>query len=444
MIPDTHFFYNFKRCKQDNLDRNKIIMPKITRNMTLSKFLFLLRNTCLVCLVVISLFACSEEDDITSLPDDIILPVDPGDYLVECTVLGEVPAFTIKLTAQLAGYPQFNDYMRYSIKLYRIIYRTTYKGQPILASGIISYPSGISDSIPTMIVGNGLIFADEDAPSEFDLPNNFTGFEFIASMGYLTVIPDMIGFGISRDLMFPIHNYEHSANTMIDLIYASEEFIMAKKLPVTRKKFLTGYSQGGYIALATLKMIEEKAVPGIAIEATAVGAGGFNLVNLLNYSLARNSYSAPSHLAMLLSSYNIMYDWGRPLSDFFQEPYASKIPALLDGTFDRQEIDQQLAYSFDSLLNPDFLYGLKNNEESDLIHALGENNVDNWRPESRLLIIHSLQDERIPISDSEETFNKMISNGSESVSFVTIDTKGHFDSGLAFIEIVLQWFNSLN
>lgn len=394
-------------------------------------------------MTIIFLFACSKEDDFTNHTGDIELPFASKVYLIESTSLGTVSVITIKLTTQLAGYPQFKEYMKHSIKLYKIVYRTTFKGQPILASGVISYPSVITDSIPTMIVGNGLIFADDDAPSNFDLPNNFTGFEFIASMGYLTLIPDMIGFGVSKDIIFPIHNYEHSANSMIDFIYAGEEFVKSKKLPVNRKKFLTGYSQGGYIAMATLKMIEEKPVSDINIEATAVGAGGFNLVNLLKNAIKNNTYSAPSHLIMLVSSYNIMYDWNRPLTDFFQETYAKKIPVLLNGEYNREEIDLQLVYNLDSLLSPVFLYNLETNNEPDLINAFSENSIDNWSPKSRLRIIHSTNDDRIPVSDSEDTYNNMVSNGSKSVTLTTIETSGHINSGISFIEIALQWFNNM-
>ena len=407
------------------------------------KFQILARNILLSGILTIFLLACSKEDDLLVPPEDTVYPETEDGYLVKGTGLAEVSIITIKLTIDLAGFPQFKPYMHNSIKLYKIIYRTTYKGQPILASGVIAYPTGTSDSIPTMIVGNGMIFADEDAPSEFALPNNFTGFEFIASAGYLTLIPDMIGYGISKDIVFPIHNYEHSANTMIDFMYASEEFIKAKNLKVNHKKFLTGYSQGGYIALATLKKIEETPVPGITIDATAVGAGGYNLVNLLDNAVSNNTYSAPSHLILLLSSYNIIYDWNRPLTDFFQEPYAGKIPDLLGGAYNREEIDQQLAYRFDSLLNPVFVNNLKNDLEPDLINALQENCIDDWAPKSQLRIIHSTNDDRIPISDSQETYNKMVSNGSTSVTFTPIETNGHINSGIAFIEIVLQWFSDI-
>ncbi|RPI20132.1 MAG: hypothetical protein EHM65_00245, partial [Acidobacteriales bacterium] len=65
-------------------------------------------------------------------------------------------------------------------------------------------------------------------------------------------------------------------------------------------------------------------------------------------------------------------------------------------------------------------------------------------PKSLLSIIHGRNDEIIPFFDSEETYNKMVANGSTSVTFTPIETGGHVDSGIEFIEIAVLWFNSLN
>ena len=373
-----------------------------------------------------------------------IIPPPSGntwDYLLDTVSLGGVPLSLIKTTINRSGYTQFNKYLQHSIRLYKVTYRTTYKDEPVIASGVIAYPPYETDSIPTVIVGNGLVFADEDAPSSFDLPDNFTGFEFIASLGYYTLIPDMIGFGASKDLVFPIHNYEHSARTMIDFIHAGEEFRASKKLCVSNKKLLTGYSQGAYIALSALKMIEEDTALGIKIDATAVGAGGFNLVSLLDHVLAQNTYSAPSHLTLLFSSYNIIYDWNRPLTDFFQEPFAGEIPDLLSGQFNREEIDAHLAYSLDSLLNKEFLDDLKNHDDTEFLKALEANSIHDWAPKTPLRVIHSLNDDRIPMSDSEEMVKTMIANGAQYVRFTPITTEGHINSGLEFVELAFNWFN---
>jgi len=411
----------------------------------------MIKKIFLLCLAVIFLSSCSKGDS-TSASDGNVSPDKPGGYLVEGISLGEVSVSNIRLAAQEAGFPaQMGEYLKYSIKAYKIIYRTTYKGQSILASGLITYPTGIPDSMPTMIVGNIQTYADKYAPSEFAWSNFSSSFAAVAaalgSFGYFALIPDMIGYGESKGFIFPMQNYEYSANTVIDFIHASDEFIKAKKLQVNGKKFLAGYSEGGYIAMATLKMIEEKPDTGIKIDATAVGAGGYNLVNILNKIIINGdgTYSAPSHLVSLLYSYNSIYDWGHPLSDFFQEPYASIIPTLLSGEYEREEVDQQLTTSLDKLLNPVFLDNLRNNNEPDLINALKENSVDDWAPKSPLMLFHNTNDEKIPYSDSVETYNKMLSNGSQSVFFRDSNEPGsHVDSGKEFMLIATIWFEGMN
>jgi pimeloyl-ACP methyl ester carboxylesterase len=386
--------------------------------------------------------ACSKDEEPSEDSKTVVMPDIPGNHLVQYTNLGAVSLSSIKLAMDLAGYGHLADYMKYSIKLYKLVYKTTYKGQPIKASGLISFPLWANDSLPAMIVGNGLTFADKDAPTAFELPQNFTGFEFIGAVGYFTLIPDMIGFGASSDRLFPIHNYEHSATTMIDFIYACDELIEELHLPVTGNKYLAGYSQGGHIALSTLKMIEEKPVADIKIVATAVGAGGFNLPKLLNHAIDENMYTAPSHIALLISSYNIMYGWNRPLSDFFAYPFYDRIPELLNGAYDREQIDEQLTYKIDSLFTPEFLQRIRDGEETDLMNALQENSIDDWRPEGKLLVMHSTLDDRIPISDSQDMYNNMLSRGASQVSFMPIETPGHIDAGATFVLMAIEWLQA--
>ncbi len=394
---------------------------------------------CLTLCLNLMFCCCTREDD--PLPDDS-LTVHPGGCLVDAVSLGEVSLAAMVSTAELAGYPQLATYLKYPIKLYKIAYRTNFRDTPVVVSGIISFPASGCIQVPVLAVGNGLIFADEDAPSQFRLPDNYTGFEFIASAGFVVLVPDMIGFGTSKDLLFPIHNYKYSAQTMIDLVLAGDEFIRDMKLCVNEKKYLVGYSQGGYSAMAALKMIEENPAPAFQIEAAAVGAGGFNLTNLLDDALEKNRYPAPSHLALLLTSYNEIYGWNRPLTDFFREPYAEKIPDLISGRYGRDEIDRQLACSFDSLLNPDFLRNLLQHNEPELMQALLENSVDEWAPKGRLMIYHSTKDEIIPFYDSQHTYDKMVSNGSTGVTLIATDEEGHVNAGIDFFKRVLLWIDS--
>ena len=393
----------------------------------------------LALILAILSFSCSKDED----PYTEVNTYENSIYITGSESLGTVSATTIRTTATIAGYTQFADYFDYSIKVYKITYRTVFKGESVLASGVISIPTGISYPLDMAIVGNGLTLADRDAPSAFDLPDNYTGFEFIASVGYITIIPDMLGFGVSSDLTYPIHNYQHSARTMIDFIYACEEFITYERIKASGRNFMIGYSQGGYIAMAALKMMQEENIDDIYIEAAAVGAGGYNLVGLLKYALARNTYPSPAHLAMLFTSYNELYGWNRPVTDFFNEPYAGRIPVLLNGEYDRQQADDQLTTNFDDLFNPVFLQGLKDSTETEVFQALEENSVYDWTPEIPMTIIHSINDEKIPFSDSESAYNKMVGNGSTTVHLVATETEGHINAAMDFIEVVLDLFEEL-
>jgi|WetSurMetagenome_2_1015567.scaffolds.fasta_scaffold47522_2 hypothetical protein len=383
--------------------------------------------------------SCSKDDD--EKIDRIVYPSTSGSHFIKATYCSDVSAGAIKLALENAGYAQFLSYVKCSIRIYTITYSTVFEEDTISVSGLVSYPTDADGSIPTMIVGSGLAYADNEVPSSFSLPDNFSGFEFIASMGYLTLIPDMIGHGVSKGLPSPLHNYTYSAKTMIDLIYAGKDFAVAQDIDLSGKQYLTGYSQGGYVALSALKMIEENSIDDIHIDATVVGAGGYNLVNILNSALEDRYYAAPAHILLLLSSYNQIYHWNRPLTDFFQQPYAGEATELLSGQYNRQQIDAHLTHNLDSLLNPDFIVNMEYNNEPEIMSALAENSVDDWAPISPLNLIHSVGDEVIPFSDSENAYNKMVANGSTSVVLTPVVVTGHVNSGLAFVELAMEWFS---
>lgn len=366
------------------------------------------------------------------------------DVLYDTVALDELNVETLKLLTQVGGYPRFEKVIEKDISIYKVLYRTSYKNEEVIASGLISFPTDRSVAYPVIHVGNGLIFDDDDAPSAFDLPDNYSGFEFMAAKGFVVFVPDMIGFGSSKDMVYPIHNYEISANTMLDFARAGNEFIEEKSIAVTGDVYLTGYSQGAYIALSMLKKMEKDNVSDVNITAAAIGAGGFNLEYLLEYSMEQNMYSAPSHLALLFHSYNAVYDWDKPLNYFFNEKYAKKIPKLLNGKYNREEIDEYLTTKLDRFLQADFFENLKNGDEVEVLNRIRENSIHNCKVTVPLVIMHSENDDRIPIEDSEQTCKLLLENGSPDVTFIPMDASDHINSGFDFIELVFSWLDEMN
>ena len=77
----------------------------------------------------------------------------------------------------------------------------------------------------------------------------------MASMGYLVVVPDYLGFGTSNVM----HPYTHAVpliSSIIDIMRAGISFSSQNQIALDGRIFLTGYSEGGYATLVTQRAIE--------------------------------------------------------------------------------------------------------------------------------------------------------------------------------------------
>jgi pimeloyl-ACP methyl ester carboxylesterase len=371
--------------------------------------------------------------------------------LIEAQPLTNLSAFLMRFIGKDAGLARFSSLIKYDVGFVRVRYRTTYKGKRIIASGLLSYPLNSPPGYPLMVVQNGMIFGNREAPSAFSLSytdpekSRFIGYEFLATAGYLVIFPDWIGFGESSEILFPMYHYESSATASIDMMKAAYEWMESRKIPAGDKLFIAGYSMGGYTANCLLHEIETRRPFGSAkaVAATALGAGGYDLVSALGTSFTGRSTALPPQVAMLLASYNETNSWNRPLTDFFQEPHASAIPRLLKGRFDTEAIGARLPADLSSLLNPNFIDDVLDGREPRFIKALAANSIHDWSPTSPVRLYHSRTDERIPFSDSRKAYRNMIKGGSKQVELIELPGEDHYNSVFGFMELVIPWFESL-
>ena len=371
--------------------------------------------------------------------------------LIEAEPLINLSAALMRTIAKDAGLSRFSSLIQYDVGFVRVRYRTSYQGKRITASGLLSYPLSSPPGYPLMVVQNGMIFGDREAPSAFSLSfsqpekSRFIGYEFLATAGYLVIFPDWIGFGESSEILFPMYHYESSATASIDMMKAAFEWMHSRKIPAGDKLFIAGYSMGGYTANCLLHEIETKRPfgPGKPVTATALGAGGYDLVSVLGTSITGRSTARPAQVAMLLASYNETNSWNRPLTDFFRKPHASAIPKLLDGRFDTEAVGSRLPANLSSLLNPAFVDDVLHGREPRFVKALAANSIHDWSPASPVRLYHSRNDERIPFSDSRKAYRNMIKGGSRQVELIELPGDDHYNSVFGFMELVIPWFESL-
>ncbi|WP_210465943.1 alpha/beta hydrolase family protein [Rufibacter roseolus] len=389
--------------------------------------------------VVLALFVfsgCDFSDDEDPKPQD-------GDYFVSATSLGVVPKVALQAYAVTAGYGNFVSFIDYDIEFFRFIYNTTYKGSRIQASGLLCVPQNTPGAPALVSAQHGTIFRDNDAPSSF--PQSFTGFELFAAVGYVTVIPDFIGYGTSKDLVHPYYDEEHSAAAVVDMLRAAEFYLDREQIATNDNLFLVGYSEGGYVTLAAQKEIESNPDLDLDLTAVAAGAGGYDLNTMLSTIATVQNYAAPSFLAQILNGYNVTYGWNRPFSDFFQQPYADRLPGLLDGTKSREDIDAQLTTSTTALFNPTFYANLSNpSGETTLKQALANNSLLDWKPTTPTRLYHGTDDEAVFYQTTVTTYNQFVAAGATNVTFTPIQGGTHRTSIEPMMLDVLQWFESLN
>ena len=205
-----------------------------------------IKNSILLFLTLFLFWRCSTDPE-PPAPD-------VNQYLVESSLKSEFDKNLIKSFISISGFPEFVDLVKYDIEIYKLTYKTMVDGEEVIASGVISIPTGLPGPLPYLSAHRGTIFSDLEAPSE----NPFAyGFEVIASSGYATVMPDMIGFGSTKDMDQHYYNKKTNSRVVIDLLKAGEEFLKEKEILLSDQLFLFGYSQGGFITLASHEELEK-------------------------------------------------------------------------------------------------------------------------------------------------------------------------------------------
>ena len=362
-------------------------------------------------------------------------------HFVSVTPVNELSVATLRSFAVLLGRPELADRMKYGIRTYRLVYKTTYNGATLNASGLFYLPKDMPGSAPIISVQHGTTFVKDEAPS---VSGDYSGVELFASAGYISLMPDFIGYGESAGIFHPYYDKEHSALAVIDMIRAAKEYLQQEKIAFSDKLFLAGYSEGGYVTMAAANVIETSDTTGLKVTAVAAGAGGYDLSGMLSDVTSSNYYSYPSYLAFIIMAYNQTYQWNKPLSYFFSEPYAEALNTYMNGQYSGSFINSKLTTSADKLFNPQFFESLKTPAgEPEFKQAIADNSVSGWKTQIPMRLFHGTSDEVIPYHNSEVTLENFQSFGSSDVTLTLIPGGTHGSTFLPMLEVIVPWFEEL-
>ena len=376
--------------------------------------------------------------------DTTVLPVIPvkdlGGDLVRHTL--EKDAIWQSTQRQLAR-NHFSDESVYRtmVKMYRYTnkhyvtfpvayWSTDPQGDSLLVSGRVY--------LPKQRHLNGIMIACHyTITSNMEAPSNMLSMESIFAMkGYAVIMPDYVGYGLSRDKVHPYLHWRSAAQTAVDLLNCMPELLEYYGYSYPIDVVVTGYSQGGAVALGVTRMLEE--VDSIwIVRKLYAGAGPYDPAGTYLYSMERNEMGIPAAIPLIVMGLSDAYDLEFELEDFFLDPLLSNYDEwvlskeytvgdinYLMGSTVMTELMTEEALDMDSPL-ADMLYEV----------LLWNSNVG-YDLRSPAYFLHSIDDEVVPILN---TINLQEQMPDESGKTYDYDHYGsHMEASVPFMQYVYQ------
>jgi pimeloyl-ACP methyl ester carboxylesterase len=230
-----------------------------------------------------------------------------------------------------------------TVNVFRLQYETVGgKSEPTTTTGALMVPSGSGSSCqgPRPIVE----YAHGTSPDKnYDIAqlsgSNASSEGLIlaalfAAEGYIVVAPNYAGYDSSSLSYHPYLVGAQQADDMMDALTAARSALpvsMASSVTDNHKLYVTGYSQGGYVAMATHRALQ---AAGQSVSASAPMSGPYALAAFGDaIFLGDVNLSATENVALLANGYQNAYGnlYTQP-TDVFALPYASDIAGLLPST----------------------------------------------------------------------------------------------------------------
>ena len=309
---------------------------------------------------------------------------------------------------------------RFAVTSYRLEYLTTdADGRQVRASGLVSVPvKAAGAKSPVLSYQHGTLFKDAEAPS-----NNAVASEVavvLASLGYIVLAPDYVGFGASRGTPHPYLLSAPSAAATIDFMTAARTWRNQANVVDNGQLFMTGYSEGGYVTMAAHRALQAGNSPHLQqLRMVVPGAGPYNVQTTMD-GLVRLVRDEQPVLGAAINPGFLRYLGGTVQREVRRVLLRALIPGDADVSYDTRFIDRFLA---------------------DDVQALAAiSSVYDWKPTVPVRLYHGRDDRTVPYASSAGTVRAMQDRGAGDLVSLTdcrAQPAGHLQCVSPFINFML-------
>ena len=200
------------------------------------------------------------------------------------------------------------------VRVYKFAYATVGgRGEATDASGALMVPTGNAEQCrgprPIVLYTHGTaINHNEDLSAVTDPANPAYGTAIrlaliFAAHGYIAVAPNYAGYDLSTLRYHPYLNRTEQSRDALDSLTAARQLLgrLHGTVRDAGKLFVTGYSQGGFVSMATLRALEQEGRPATA---GAPMSGPYALLAMADeIFLGHPDFGGTAYLPLVVNSY---------------------------------------------------------------------------------------------------------------------------------------------
>ncbi len=352
----------------------------------------------------------------------VVNVVGPGQFLAAAH-LKTITSAEVTSALALDGDAAFVATPAYAVEAYRLTYLTVdADGRQITASGFVGIPQKPANALSPVLSYQHATIKDQSAA-----PSSLTKLGdppvVLASLGYIVLAADYVGYGVSAGTPHPYLMSAPSAASVIDLLTAAKYWRQTQQIADNKQLFLTGYSEGGYVTVAAFRALQAgTSTHRSELVRVVAGAGPYDVGATLDQLLAimRRDYFP---LGQVLNPGFLKY-----LSDADRHNVRDILLALLVG------VDASVTFSPTVIDN----YLVDDRSAIDTLSS-----VSDWAPQVPLDLFHGRDDRTVPYQSSTNTLQAMQARGAGNLVTLTdcvAQPAGHSQCVLPYWRFVLDRF----
>ncbi len=314
------------------------------------------------------------------------------------------------------------------VELYKITYTSIdVNKKRVNLTGLVAWPVG--DAPKGLVVYcHGTTVDRNRSPSKFkglgEAPETVEAIAGFATGGYAVILPDYLGLGDHK----AAHPYPLSAvnaRSGMDMISAARAFARQKNYSIGRELFITGYSEGGGVAMALTRSLQSYMNEEFQVTRSAPASGPYDLSGTTReFMLQETGEQTGFVLRLYLMSYATNYlnkEKGIKLNTFYKQALANALGVNYqlnpsdEGVLKNIGLTTTLMRSKNQLSNvlqPAFLRDMKANRKSNpFVRMLHDNDVYDWTPRRPMLLIYVDKDFIVSPENTEKAYRTMRTRG---------------------------------